>query len=327
MNVIKVLGVMLLLVTMGCKNNGDYRWDIDAAPLKEDVKIIDVSGKYYDTNVSNTALKEAFPDFFENAKDSLLNVRRNDSLSVLLNQEVVKQFGQNVDLQDSLQTIFTRLKHFYPKFTVPKVYTFTGELSYEYPVAYFAETADMVIGLDWFLGEKNPNYDAMAIPDYFTTHMNHGNFKPKVVEAIAKQMVPYDIRKRKFIERMIYEGKLLIIQDALLPNATDAEKIGYTQDEINWAVTNEPQVYMYFTEEQLFFSDDKRLNQRFLDPAPFSKFFSENDTQSPGRIAAWMGWQICRAYLDKNKELSLQEFLVEPDLIKIFNESGYKPTP
>lgn len=68
MNVIKVLGVILLLVTMGCKNNGDYRWDIDAAPLKEDVKIIDVSGKYYDTNVSNTALKEAFPIFLKMQK-------------------------------------------------------------------------------------------------------------------------------------------------------------------------------------------------------------------------------------------------------------------
>ena len=114
-------------------------------------------------------------------------------------------------------------------------------------------------------------------------------------------------------------------RQALLPDTSDAFKIGYTQDEIDWAVTNAPQIYVYFTEEQLFFSDDKRLNQRFLDPAPFSKFFSENDTKSPGRIAAWMGWQICRSYLDKNKDLSLQEFLMEPDLVKIFNNSGYKP--
>ena len=30
------------------------------------------------------------------------------------------------------------------------------------------------------------------------------------------------------------------------------------------------------------------LIQRFIDPAPFSKFYLEIDNQSPGRIGVWM---------------------------------------
>ncbi|MDO5656467.1 MAG: gliding motility protein, GldB [Flavobacteriaceae bacterium] len=325
MNVIKIWGLLCLVFLASCGRKDVDRWQIESLPTAENIDIIHVSDAYYNPEITPDELRHQFPDFFENASDSLLQARRSDSLSFALHQEVSRKFNNTQALSDSLNQIFSRLQYFYPKFTVPQVYTFTGELSYEFPVAYFSETADMVIGLDWFLGAENPIYQTMGVPDYFRTQMNPGNFKPKIVESIAKQMVHYDIRKRKFIEKMIYEGKLLIIQDALLPDMADAFKIGYTQDQINWAVTNEAQIYIYFTEEQMFFSDDKRLNQRFIDPAPFSKFFSESDIESPGRIAAWMGWQICRSYLEKNPNLTLQDFINDQDLIKIFNESGYKP--
>lgn len=327
MNVIKVINLIGLILLISCGDKHENRWKIDTKPLVGNMDIENVSAKYYNPNVDNQMLKKVFPVFFEQASDSLLSRKRNDSINLALNQKATQVFKDDNALKDSLLNIFERLQYFYPQFSVPKIYTFNGELPYEFPVQYNPEEGKniMAIGLDWFLGEKEESYQYLGIPDYLKSQMNPGNLKPKVVESIADRMVPYDIRQRKFIERMIYEGKKLVVQDALLPNVSDARKIGYTQEELNWAVTNEAQIYLYFTEEQLFFSDDKRLNQRFLDDAPFSKFFSENDTQSPGKIGAWMGWQICRAYLEKNKDLSLQEFLMENDLQKIFRESGYKP--
>lgn len=325
MNVMKVWSFILILLLVSCGEKEINRWEINAPQLKESIYIEDVSKSYYDLSVSNQQLKKEFPDFFEAVHDSVLNRRRQDSISNVLNKNVNQVFKEKTQIQDSLKDIFQRISYFYPGFTVPKVYTFTGELAYEHPIAFFPESHDMVIGLDWFLGDDNKLYSALGVPDYFRTQMNSGNLKPKVVESMAKQMVPFDIRKRKFIDRMVYQGKQLIIQDALLPNVSDSRKIGYTQDEINWAKTNEATIYKYFVEEGLFFSDDKTLDERFLNPAPFSKFFSENDTKSPGKIAAWLGWQICRAYLEKNKDLSLQAFLLEEDAQKIFTESGYKP--
>lgn len=325
MNVIKILSLLGFFLVISCGGKDTYRWEIDNEPEIESFEIVDVSKAYFDSSISNANLKSDFPDFFEGSEDSLLNTRRSDTVSNQLHNEVITKYPELEIFRDSLNDIFKRLTYFYPNFKVPTVYTFTGEMPYEYPVAYFPDSRDIVIGPDWFLGKENPSYDVLGIQEYFRSQMNPTNFKPKVVESIARQMVPYDIRKRNFIEKMIYEGKLLIIQDALLPETSDAEKIGYTDEKLAWAFENEAQIYLYFTEEQIFFSDDRRLNERFLEPAPFSKFYSENDTHSPGRIGAWMGWQICRAYLNKNKDISLQEFIMDQDLLKIFKESGYKP--
>ena len=66
------------------------------------------------------------------------------------------------------------------------------------------------------------------------------------------------------------------------------------------------------------------MDRRFLDPAPFSKFGLELDSESPGRLGRYIGWQIVRAYADKNKKAELIELLDLPadELFKIAN---YKP--
>jgi uncharacterized protein YjaZ len=65
------------------------------------------------------------------------------------------------------------------------------------------------------------------------------------------------------------------------------------------------------------------LANRFINPAPFSKFYLEIDNESPGRVGAWIGWQIVRSYM-KNNEVSLKQLLVM-DATEIFNNSKYKP--
>lgn len=325
MNVDKVLVLIVLILLGSCHPDVKDRWEVEVDPLNQEVQIKDVSSVYYDLDKSNEELRTAFPEFFSNASDSLLNVRRQEELGQALNQSVNQVFTVE-SVNDSLKDVFARLKHYYPQFQVPKVYLFTGELNYQNPVIYYPKTQEMVIGLDWFLGESYPAYDKMNIPAYFKRQMNPHNFKIKVVESLADYMVNYDIQKRKFIEKMIYEGKLLLVQDALLPHKTDAIKIGYTPEQIEWAQQNEANVYVYFTEQQMFFSDDKLLDDRFLNEAPFSKFFADNDAETPGKIGAWMGWQICRSYLKNHPNVSFQEFLANEDYQQIFAESAYKPT-
>ena len=84
-----------------------------------------------------------------------------------------------------------------------------------------------------------------------------------------------------------------------------------------------PNIYNYFVENDLLFSDDNRLDERFLAKAPFSKFYREQDNLSPGKIGVWLGWQIVQSYL-KHNDVSLQEFL-KKDETELFNQSKYKP--
>jgi uncharacterized protein YjaZ len=113
------------------------------------------------------------------------------------------------------------------------------------------------------------------------------------------------------------------MKDIMLPNYTDAEKMGYTPEQITWSQENESYIWRYFIEEDLLFSTDTKLENRFVNMAPFSKFYLEIDNESPGRIGQWIGWQIVRSFMENN-EVSLQEML-KMDAKQIFERSKYKP--
>ena len=115
----------------------------------------------------------------------------------------------------------------------------------------------------------------------------------------------------------------MYLLDLYLPAISDKLKIGYLEPKLDWAVANEEDIWKYFIERKLLFSTDTKLNKRFLDNAPFSKFYLENDNQSPGRIGIWLGWQIVRSYM-QNNDVSLQQLLKINDL-DLYKKSKYKP--
>jgi uncharacterized protein YjaZ len=122
---------------------------------------------------------------------------------------------------------------------------------------------------------------------------------------------------------MIHEGKKMYLLDLYLPSKSDPIKIGYSKDKFDWATMNEEQVWRYFIENDLLYSTNTQLNKRFIENAPFSKFYLSEDTKSPGRIGQWIGWQIVRSYM-VNNDVSLQD-LLSMNEEEIFKNSKYKP--
>jgi uncharacterized protein YjaZ len=99
--------------------------------------------------------------------------------------------------------------------------------------------------------------------------------------------------------------------------------MGYTKEQLDWCYNNEAQMWRYFIDNKSLFDTDNKLNTRFLEPAPFSKFYLEIDSESPGRTGAWIGWQIVRSFM-KNNNVTLQE-LFEEEAKELFEQSKYKP--
>ena len=123
---------------------------------------------------------------------------------------------------------------------------------------------------------------------------------------------------------MIFYGKKLYLTDLLIPNKTDAIKIGYTTDQEEWVKSNELYMWQFFIEKQFIYNSDPTLIQRFIDPAPFSKFYLEIDNESPGEIGKWLGWQIVKSFVEKNPEIDINNLLSLPAQT-MFNKSNYKP--
>ena len=122
---------------------------------------------------------------------------------------------------------------------------------------------------------------------------------------------------------MIYYGKQLYLKDLLIPFKENNEKIGYSTDQYQWAQDNEFYIWQYFVEKELLYQTDRKLRTRFITPAPFSRFNLELDSESPGRLGQYIGWQIVSSYMENNKTPLLQ--MLHMEATTIFNNAKFKP--
>lgn len=322
------VGILMLFLVISCGK--ENRWDVDLPEEKVKLQYTDISKDFFDTNIPFGEVKEKYPFFFlDTVSNQTWEKQRRDPFERSVYDSVVQVFKQYGKTQEELENLFTYYKYYFPKNTIPHIFTFSSTLQENIynPVLYGAKEGVMFIALDGFLGTNNQLYKQQAplkVYDYMAVNMNPENLPPAVVRAIGMEIIPFNIRQQTFGDLMVDEGKRLILADALLPETPDHLKIGFTPNQMQWAQANEGDVWNYFVEQNMIFETDKSLRQRFLDYAPFSKFLNEIETESPGRMGVYIGWQICKAYLEKNEELTLEQFL-NTDTQTIFNGSKYKP--
>lgn len=264
-------------------------------------------------------LKTEFPEFFpEQYNDSIWVEKLTDTLQHQLENEVAKTFPKNEALNHVLVPLFQHIKYYFPKFQTPVVVTTTSDVDYRNKVI-LAEKM-LVIGLDNYLGTEHHFYE--GIDKYISKEMKPSQIGPDVAEAYARVYIKPP-SKASFLGQIVYYGKELYLKDIWLPNISDAEKIGYTEEEFQWAEENEEYMWRYFVEKELLYNTDPKLGARFVSPAPFSKFYLEIDNESPGMLGRYLGWKIVRSYMENN-EAEVQQLMVT-DADEIFTNSKYKP--
>ncbi|GAA6769245.1 hypothetical protein AAFH68_52130 [Flavobacterium sp. CGRL1] len=215
------------------------------------------------------------------------------------------------------ETFLNTIKYYFPKTKTPKVITVIGEMDYN-AKAIYADSL-VIVALELYLGREHKFYE---FPNYLKYNFEERQIMPDVVSSFTYRNIP-SYPDKNLISQMIFEGKQLYAKDLLLPQYTDAEKIGYKPEQIKWCEENESYMWRYFLENEMLYSLDPKLTTRFIVPAPFSKFYLEIDNDSPGRVGAWIGWQIVRSYM-KNNNVSLSE-LLKVNAKEIFEKSKYKP--
>jgi gliding motility-associated lipoprotein GldB len=309
---------MVLCLFFSCSDKNLNQIDVSAVNIDFAVKRYDVD--FYTSTPENLPkLKQKYPYLFpQEFTDSLVFSKINNNEEQELFTETQKIYKDFSSEENEFTSLFKHVKYYNSDFKEPTIVTMLSNIDYDSRVIY-ADSL-MLISLDVYLGENHPFYG--DYPKYIKENNTKNHIVVDVANAIIDKQVKPSI-KRDFVAKMIYEGKKMYLLDMYLPSISDREKIGYSQDKMNWATLNEEQIWMYFIDNELLFSTDTKLNQRFLENAPFSKFYMEQDNLSPGRIGVWMGWQIVRAYM-KHNDVSLQE-LLKIDESDLFNKSKYKP--
>nr|WP_232304901.1 gliding motility lipoprotein GldB [Maribacter thermophilus] len=306
----------VLVIFIGCKDSDKVAEEVSKIPLE--LKISRFDREFAEANEDGLpALRKKYPYLFP-APDSVWIAKMNDSLQIELFQEVGKTFNSFEDEEEALEMLFKYIKYYFPEQKTPKIITVTNDVDYDNRII-LTDTL-LFIGLDNYLGPEHKYYG--GIQRYIAKLLDRKYMVSDVVSAFAKKVVPRP-RDRTFLARMIYFGKELYIKDRLMPNAPDNIKIGYSDDEMNWAIANEEPIWRNFIEQEHLYSTNSKLNQRFLDPAPFSKFGLELDNESPGWLGRYIGWQIVRAFMENN-EVSLKQMLTMSEE-ELFKKSNYKP--
>ena len=110
--------------------------------------------------------------------------------------------------------------------------------------------------------------------------------------------------------------------DALLPEAPDTLKWGYTKEKLEWCKKNEKEVWLYMVDQKLLFSSSRKEIIQFIDDGPFTSAFGN---QSADRTGQWIGYQILNSYLNHHPQVTLPELMHNNNYQQILNESKYKP--
>ena len=285
-----------------------------------EVKVLRMDSIFFHTPVEELPLiKAKYPLFFpENTTDEEWAKKQSDSLQKELFSEINKTFGDFSDQKKTIKSIYQHIKYYFPQFTPPKVVTLTSDVDYSSRVIY-ADSL-LLIGVDNYLGSKHRFYSDMEA--YIAQELDKKYLPVDVALSFAEAIIPSS-RNTTFLDTMIHEGKVLYLAHKFLPTVSEEDLLKYTSEKYQWTEENEAQIWRYFIENQLLYSTDRKILTRFIDMAPFSKFYLELDNESPGGVGRYIGLRIVTQYMEKHPD-ALQKLGIIPTE-ELFKEANYKP--
>ncbi|VXB10151.1 Gliding motility protein GldB [Flavobacterium sp. 9AF] len=314
----KLFLASLLLLIIACKQEDKIEEKVAEIPVEFKVERFDKLF-YESDSLSLKNVKAKYPFLFPDGnEDTVWTNKLKNPLFRDLYKEVIKKYPNTSKLENDLENLFQHVQYYFPKYKTPRVITIISEVDREAKTIYADSIA--FISLDCYLGKDHPFY--VDFSEYQRFSFEENQIIPDLVSSFSYGKIarPLD---RTLLSIMIYYGKELYLKDKLIPEYADATKIGYTEQQLAWCKENEYQMWSYFIENNLLYESNVKNEFRFINEAPFSKFYLEIDNESPGRVGQWLGWQIVRSYMDNN-DVSLEQLLAT-DAKTIFEKSKYKP--
>jgi hypothetical protein len=335
-NFVFVLVISILL--MGCKQSN---LDVDISSIKintinsfrlEDDLFALTEANY--TQKTN-AFKTKYGNFYDRYIFSFLNKRgaydstsKPSILKFIADKDMkaaykaVKYMYTDAKLQEitaEINDCAKRFKFHFPKRRLPaKLVTCTN--CFNYSVAYVDSA--LVVGLDNYLGDTAIFYQMLQLPQYKTRCMNQNYIVSDLVRGWLLTEFDNAEPVNTLLYHTIFYGKLYYCINALLPNTPDSLLIGYSQKQLDYCKINEKNSWAFFAEKNRLYENSLKTVQELTADGPFTGAISRD---CPPRIAMWVGWQIVKSYMNKNKNVTLDQLMTEKDAQKILSKSKYRP--
>jgi gliding motility-associated lipoprotein GldB len=329
-----LITLVLCTLLFSCGNNpleidvSDVKVDLVVKRFDQDIFAIktDITPKDVDQ------LNKKYGLFFQDFTQSIINIGPYQNpetqyhLNAFKNDSYINEVKTDVNLiyadfspyKKEFENAFKHYKHYFPKKEIPEIITYISGFNY----AIVTDKKYLGIGLDMFLGSNHKAYPNLGLPKYKTDFMSKENLVAGAILGWVSTEFELKEKNADLLTEMIHQGKILYILDALLPQTPATSKINYHSEQLTWCENNEEQAWFFLIDNNLLYTKETTEIIKYMGEAPFIQGFPEG---SPGRIGHWLGWQIVKAYMEKNPTVTIEELSKENDAQKILNQSKYKP--
>jgi len=325
---------LFITIFFSCNSGNDKKSHLTKTTIPENdtitVKIHRYEKALFRLDIKNLKnelekLKPEYDFFLAGDIDDKLNQAQiksylTDPLDIGLYDDCQKIFPDVKDMEMQFAKAFRYMKYYFPDKKIPEVYTYVSGLDYENPIKY-ADSV-LIIALDMYLGSNYRQYKMIGQPQYRQNRFRKEFIMTDCIREIAKTMIDNSRENKKFIDYIIYEGKVLYFLDAMLPETPDSLKIYYSSPQMEWCVKNESNVWSLIIDKKLIYSTEPSIIAKLCADGPFTAVFSK---QSPSRVGIWIGWQIVRSYMENNRKVTLKELIANQESQDILSLSKYKP--
>lgn len=319
-----ILCIAQCIIFIGCNNKPDLS-DIEVRTVT--IHRFDSVVKTLDTvdfKNSLTSCCDGFGIFIDgdlNDTNYIQTMKRfiTDTLNQRFMYDVSRRFKSLKITEQEMETMFRYMKYYFPDFTQPAVYSYISGGAINTPILY--NGTSLVMSLDCFLSSDYYMYKKMGIPEYIAYKLNPENIVKRSAEAIITSFMEPVSNSATVLDMILYHGKILYITHLVIPNATEACIMDYTDSQNKWCEINEGQIWSGMVQGNILFDKNYKVIRDYVLEAPFTKGFTQ---ESPGRVGQWVGLQIIDKYM-KNSGCTVEELIKEQDASRILSISKYKP--
>jgi hypothetical protein len=328
-----IFTALFLLSLFGCKSD---HLDVDISSIKVGIEVKRMEQELFQTESNNTNEKHSqllekygslYQLFFENmlGEGSVHDPMASTYLEQFIGNKDMQTFYLEIDTkfndfsayETDFVDAFKHYKYYFPDSTIPTIVTFYSNFNANaFPIG-----KQLGIGLDMYLGTENEivkSIPTASLPQFIKDKMDS---KFLVADGLKYWLYNrfFEEDNQDFLAEIISSGKIMYLMDALLPNKSDAIKMGYTEEELTWCEKSEVQIWEILINEELLYSKDQKKIAQFTTNGPFTKGLPE---ESPSMVGIWIGWQMVKDYVEDNGA-SVLDLLAETNHRKILK--SYNP--
>ncbi len=331
---IKFLSIAATVLLLGCQSNQKTpdvsAIDVPLTTIRFEQAFFAIDTLKLDASLQKLANQEHFftQDFLYNILGTTPQTASQD-LPQFLNayqsmyKQVSTQFTSIKAEEAAIKEGLKYVKYYFPDYKLPtKLITFIG------PINSFGNiiTIDaLAVGLQMYLGKKDPIYlteeGQNLYPVYVSRRFERAYMATNCMKNIIDDLYPLQDAGAPLCEQMVEAGKRLYFLKKVLPHETDSIVTGYTAAQLEGCYKSEKDIWSFFVQNNLLYEKDPSLIGDYMHDGPNTAVFGDS---SPGFIGQFVGYRIVEAFLEKNKETSLDKLLKIPAKI-IFEQAKYKP--